>query len=87
MHEIRNAAGINCIFLRFNPDNFRKDRKIQKVNSKERLKLLVKWIEKSSETPPQNDLEPVKVKYLFYNEFDENDLNYIVIDDLELSKN
>jgi hypothetical protein len=86
MHEVQNAAGINCIFIRFNPDNFRVKGVVQKINSKERLKILVKWIEKCAEIKPKNDLEPVKVKYLFYDEFDETDLNFKIIDDLELSK-
>ena len=40
MHEIQNACGLPCIFLRWNPDNFRvKGINNKKYNMKERLKL------------------------------------------------
>jgi hypothetical protein len=84
MHEIQNAVGMNCIFLRFNPDNFRVKDKIQKINMNERLKILVKWIEKCSQMIPEKDLEPVKYKYLFYDEYDETDIIFKEIDDTVL---
>lgn len=84
MHEIQNAAGINCIFLRFNPDNYRVNGKLQKVNMNTRLKLLTKWIEKCREMRPKSDVEAVRYKYLFYDEFIETDLNFKILDDLEV---
>ena len=46
MHEIQNAAGITCIFLRWNPDNFRVEGNLcKKYSNTQRLKLLVKWVE------------------------------------------
>jgi hypothetical protein len=81
MHEIQNAVGINCIFLRFNPDNFRVNDKIQKINMNERLKLLVKWIERCEEMKPETDLQPVKYKYLFYDGWSETDILFKEIDD------
>jgi hypothetical protein len=84
IHEIQNAIGINCIFLRFNPDNFKVNNKTKKINMNERLKLLVKWIEKCESMIPQTDLEPVKYKYLFYDDWNETDVSFKEIDDLEL---
>jgi len=86
MHNIQLALGLPCIFLRFNPDNFRINNKIQKINMNERLKLLVKWIEKCSEMIPTSNLEPVKYKYLFYDDFDQTDISFKIIDDIEINK-
>jgi hypothetical protein len=84
MHEIQNAFGLPCIFLRFNPDNFRVSGKLQKVNMNERLKILVKWIEKCAEMKPDRELQPVKYKYLFYDEYNETDISFLEIDDTQL---
>ncbi len=84
MHEIQNAVGMNCIFLRFNPDTFKVNDKKQSINMNERLKLLVKWIEKCEEMKPEKDLEPVKYKYLFYDDWVETDTSFNEIDDTML---
>jgi hypothetical protein len=47
----------------------------------ERLKLLVKWIEKCEEMKPEMDLQPVKYKYLFYDGWSETDTSFKEIDD------
>jgi hypothetical protein len=49
-----------------------------------RLKLLVKWIEYCIEIKPTKEMLPVKYKYLFYDEYDEGDLNFKEIDDIKL---
>jgi hypothetical protein len=84
MHEIQNAVGMNCIFLRFNPDTFKVNNKIQKVSINQRLKLLVKWIEKCVEMRPDKDLQPVKYKYLYYDDWNETDITFKEIDDTKL---
>jgi hypothetical protein len=84
MHEIQNAVGMNCIFLRFNPDTFKVNNKKQSINMNERLKLLVKWIEKCEEMKPEKDLQPVKYKYLFYDDWNETDISFKEIDDTKL---
>jgi len=85
MHEIQNACGISCIFLRWNPDNFRVKGVIdKKYNMNQRLKLLVKWLEHCFKIVPDKDLSPVKCKYLFYDEFDETDISFLEIDDTKL---
>jgi hypothetical protein len=87
MINIQYALGMNCIFLRFNPDNFRINGKLQKVNMNERLKLLVKWIERCKEMKPEKELEPVRYKYLFYDDYDITDVEFKIIDDLEINSN
>jgi hypothetical protein len=84
MHEIQNAVGMNCIFLRFNPDTFKVNNKKQSINMNERLKLLVKWIEKCEQMKPEKDFEPVKYKYLFYDNWSETDTSFNEIDDTML---
>jgi hypothetical protein len=84
MHEIQNAVGMNCIFLRFNPDTFKVNNKKQSINMNERLKLLVKWIEKCEGMKLEKDLEPVKYKYLFYDDWNETDTSFKEIDDTKL---
>ena len=86
MHEIQNACGLPCIFLRWNPDSFRiKGILNKKYNMKERLKLLVKWVEKCfTMIPDKEGLIPVKYKYLFYDEYEESVLTFLEIDDTKL---
>jgi hypothetical protein len=82
MHEIRNAAGIHCIFLRFNPDDFKVNNEKKKINMAQRLKILKKWIEYCFNKIPNKDLVPVEVKYLFYDNYEEDNLNFFIIDDI-----
>ena len=84
MHEIYNASGLPCIFLRFNPDNFVVKRKQQQVNMDKRLKILLNWIYKCIEMIPESEFETVKYKYLFYDEYNETDVNFLEIDDTKL---
>ena len=84
MHEIQNACGMNCIFLRFNPDNYYTNGIKGNINMRERLKLLVKWVEKCIDMFPKKDIEAVKYKYLFYDNYNQADLKFLEIDDLEL---
>jgi hypothetical protein len=85
MHEIQNAAGITCIFLRWNPDNFRVEGNLcKKYSNTQRLKLLVKWVEHCFTMVPDKELSPVKYKYLFYDNFNEADISFLEIDDTKL---
>jgi hypothetical protein len=70
---------MDVVFLRFNPNNFRVNGKLQKVNMQKRLEMLLKWteycIEKSPEATDSKE-SGVKYKYLFYNEYDETDTEF-----------
>jgi hypothetical protein len=84
MHEIQNAVGLPCIFIRWNPDNFKINGKIcKKYNMKDRLKTLVKWIEHCVNLVPEEDFCPVKYKKLFYDNYDETDSSFSIIDDID----
>lgn len=64
------------IFLRFNPDNFRVKGKIQKVNMQKRLEVLLKWVDYSLKYDVEKFKSVLNVKYLFYNEYDETNIEF-----------
>ena len=84
MNNIQVAAGMSCIFLRFNPDNFRVAGVLQKVNMCERLTLLVKWLKMCFKMVPEADLQPVKYKKLYFDEWVQTDVSFRTVNDLEL---
>jgi hypothetical protein len=84
MNNIQVAAGMSCIFLRFNPDNFRVAGVLQKVNMCERLTLLVKWLKMCFKMVPETDLQPVKYKKLYFDEWNQTDVSFRTVNDLEL---
>jgi hypothetical protein len=84
MNNIQVAAGMSCIFLRFNPDNFRVAGVLQKVNMCERLTLLVKWLKACFKMVPEADLQPAKYKKLYFDEWDQTDVSFRTVNDLEL---
>lgn len=54
-----------CIFIRYNPDNFRVNGKITDVSQHDRLRLLRKTIDKYTHRIPK---DPISVYRLYYNE-------------------
>ncbi len=76
MLAIQEAVGMHCIFLRFNPNNFRVKGVLQKVNMRERLELVVKWLKTCFKMSPKEDLASPLVKYLFYDEHDKADTSF-----------
>ena len=84
MNNIQVAAGMSCIFLQFNPDNFRVAGVLQKVNMCERLTLLVKWLKMCFKMVPDADLQPVKYKKLYFDEWNQTDVSFRTVNDLEL---
>jgi len=83
MYYIQAACGISCIFLRFNPDNFRVNNVLQQINIGHRLKTLVKWLNYCIDMKPSKDFSPVKYKYLYYNEYDEKDISFKELNELD----
>jgi len=78
MKNIQFDYGLPTIFLRYNPDNFTISGKTcKKYNEEKRLKILVKWIETCFTMIPKNDIEPVRYKKLFYNDYNESDTSFI----------
>ena len=79
MFEIQQACGMNCIFIRWNPDTFKiKDKICKKFNNQKRLETLVKWVqycfnlEIDKESPPQ-------YIQLFFDEYDETNVEFTQI--------
>jgi hypothetical protein len=67
---------IPVIFIRFNPDNFRVNGKIQKVNMQKRLEVLLKWINYCITYNIEKFNAIINVKYLYYNEYDETNSEF-----------
>jgi hypothetical protein len=86
MHQIYEAVGMHTVFLRFNPNNFRVEGKLQKVNMQKRLELLTKWVEKCVKTLPVDEHNKVQYKFLYYDEFDQTDISFKILNDLEIAK-
>jgi hypothetical protein len=81
MYHIQSAAGIPCIFLRFNPDNFRVNNILQKNNIEERLQVLSAWLFDCIKYKPDNYLTPVKYIKLFYDDYTPSNKDFILIDE------
>ena len=66
--------GLPCIFLRYNPDNY-KDAGGKKgdFGAKKRQELLVKWVNKCIQGNEEILSKGYRVKYLFYDGFDPTD--------------
>ena len=82
IYEALSMGNIPCVFLRFNPDNFRVKNILKKVNMRKRLETLEKWVKYCLEL--EYDMfsrEQIFVKYLFYNEYDETNLEFEKISD------
>ena len=59
-----------CIWIRYNPDTFRVNGKLDKMVDKKRHTILVKWVRESLR---DYQTKGIKVKYLFYDEYQETD--------------
>jgi hypothetical protein len=76
MFEIQQACGIPCIFIRWNPDNFRVNDVIcKKYNNQKRLELLVKWIEYCIKQDIRKEQPPMYIE-LFYDNYDEGNIEF-----------
>jgi hypothetical protein len=75
--EALSMGIVPVIFIRFNPDNFRVKEKLMKVNMQKRLEILLKWVEYSLKYDVEKfNGSMINVKYLFYNEYDETELEF-----------
>ena len=88
IHEAVNMGTTPCVFIRFNPDNFKVKDKKQKVNMQKRLDVLVKWVNyclnlKESEFEDGNQ---ILIKYLFYDDYDETKVKFDMINDDKISE-
>ena len=83
MYEIMQAfGGLPTIFLRWNPDNFNTNNKINKSYSQtKRLEILKKWIEHCINLKLEDIQHIVQYKQLFYDNYEETNINFQVIDE------
>ena len=87
IHEALSLGQIPCVFLRFNPDNFKVNGKEEKLNMNKRLEILTKWVKYSLNLKEEIfDKSQILVKYLFYDEYKEEDISFQTIDDDLISK-
>ncbi len=82
MYEIMIAYGLPAIFIRWNPDNFKVNETIiKKYNNDKRLEMLVKWVKYCFK---MNINSGVIYKKLFYDEYEEENMSFKKIKELEL---
>ena len=74
MINISQALGMSTIFLRYNPDNFKVNNKLTKISNKTRQKKLLEWL-RYLKTPQENLKGYLVCYYLFFNEYDEPNIN------------
>lgn len=81
MHQIYEALGLPCIFLRFNPDNFKVSGKLVKTNITTRLEQLTVWLQHCFDF---KEPKGILYKFLYYDNFDETDKSFLAVDDIKL---
>ncbi len=75
MKEITQAFGMPCIFIRYNPDDYR-SKEGKEIKMDEREKILIKWIDLAMKSGPKRLEEFLRVVYLFYNGFDSKNTSF-----------
>ena len=79
----QSFEGLPVIFLRYNPDSFKdKENKICKISDKKREEIFLKWVKKCLDL--KDNLQACYVKYLFYDNFLESDVEFEKIDEKKL---
>ena len=84
VHEALSKGMMPVIFLRFNPDNFRVKGNLQKVNMQKRLEILCKWVNYCLNFKEKDlSMNQIRIKHLFYDDYDETNIDFEVIDDIQ----
>ena len=87
MIQIADSLGMETIFIRFNPDNFRVGNKLcRKYNMTKRLKVLRKWLLHFDDYVPDKNYGGIKSLKLFYDEYDETNTDIRHIDPMVIRK-
>lgn len=81
MHQIYEVTGIPCIFLRYNPNDFRVNSKLQKVNNIKKLETLSTWLKFCFN---KHDTVGIIYKFLYYDNYLEEDVSFNILDDISL---
>ena len=72
----QSFGGPRTAFIRYNPDVFRVNDKVVTMSDQKRHKCLLQWVKHYLKNQPEN---PLEVKYLFYDGYDESDRTMISI--------
>jgi hypothetical protein len=72
----QSFGGPRVAFIRYNPDVFRANDKVVTMGDQKRHKCLLQWVKHYLKNQPEN---PLEVKYLFYDGYDESDQTMISI--------
>ena len=84
IHEALSNGMIPVIFLRFNPDNFKVNGKLQKLNMQKRLDILSKWVSYCLNLKEDFNVPSIRIKYLFYDEYEETNSEFIQFNDNDI---
>ena len=76
IHEALSNGMMPVIFLRFNPDNFKVNGKLQKLNMQKRLDILSKWVSYCLNLKEDFNVPLIRIKHLFFNEYDEKNSEF-----------
>lgn len=77
------------IFIRYNPDHFRVDGKRQNITDKEREETLIHWVKHYLKNSPEIKDHPEYkcfILYLFYDEYDKNNIKLYPFDPYTLTE-
>jgi len=83
MINIQQILALPTIFIRYNPDSYKINGNKISVSDNKRLKTLVDWLR---DAKTKTNTAPLKVVYLFYDDYQENKAKYEEIDILSIVK-
>jgi hypothetical protein len=85
MINISQSLGMQTIFIRYNPDGFKINNKKKIVLNTTRHKMLCEWLDTLIEIKA-NKLDFLSVMYLYYDEFNKNDVDLHTLIEMEHKK-
>ena len=83
MINMSQAVGLPTIFVRYNPDNFKKNNKIVKITDNNRQTQLIEWIKHFKEVEYKLTGYCVYVE-LFYNDYNKSNVKNNIIQEFDL---
>jgi hypothetical protein len=84
IHEALSNGMMPVIFLRFNPDNFKVNGKLQKVNMQKRLDVLCKWVLHCLNLKHELNTPSIRIKHLFYDDYEETNSEFMEFNDNDI---
>ena len=84
MINIQQALALPTIFIRYNPDPYKRKGVTQKTDNDSRKKILFQWINDAKTCDLGKD--QLRTVYLYYDEFLKSDVKYNIIDIFDVAK-